>query len=96
MTGAVGLWWATVSSVLPGMVDPPTVPMVVLFALLGLGVHVLTALPGLVADDDGARSLPLRPALRTGAPRLLVIAGVSTALVMVLLALAGLAFGLRS
>ena len=45
--------------------------MTVLAALLGVGVHVLRALPGLVADnEDGWRHLPLRLALRTGAPRL--------------------------
>ena len=37
---------------------PPTVAMTVLAALLGLGVHVLRALPGLVPDNvDGLRSL---------------------------------------
>jgi 4-hydroxybenzoate polyprenyltransferase len=55
--------------------DPPTVAMTVLAALLGLGVHVLTSLRGLVDDNrDGRRHLPLRLALRLGAPRLLVLA----------------------
>ena len=45
----------------------------------GLGVHLLRALPGLVPDNkDGLRSLPLRIALRTGAPRLLVLSSVFT------------------
>lgn len=55
--------------------SPPQWSVVVLAALLGVGVHVLCALPGLVADhEDGIRHLPLRIALRTGATRLLVLA----------------------
>ncbi len=47
--------------------------MVALAAALGLGVHVLLALPGLVHDhEEGERSLPLLLALRTGHPRLLL------------------------
>ncbi|MBD8868370.1 UbiA family prenyltransferase [Nocardioides donggukensis] len=58
-----------------GSGGPPTIAMTALAALLGIGVHVTRALPGLVDDDrDGIRSFPLRVALRTGAPRLLVIA----------------------
>ena len=78
-----------------GTTTPPTVPMTVLAGLLGLGVHVLRALPGLVAEHhDGSRSLPLRLALRTGTPRLLVIAGTWTALVVLALLAAGRAVGL--
>ena len=74
---------------------PPTVVMTVLAALLGLGVHFLRTLPGLVADNlDGLRSLPLRVALRTGAPRLLVLSGVYTGAVVVALLIAGQAIGL--
>ena len=52
---------------------PPEIAMTVLAALLGIGVHVLRALPGLVADHaDGYRSLPLRIALKTGATKLLI------------------------
>ena len=48
--------------------------MTVLAALLGVGMHFLTALPDLVEDNEtGVRHLPLRIALRTGAPRLLWI-----------------------
>jgi 4-hydroxybenzoate polyprenyltransferase len=51
---------------------PPTVAITVMAALLGIGVHFGLALPGLVADkQDGARHLPLRVAVRTGAARLL-------------------------
>ena len=53
---------------------PPTLAMTVLAALLGVGVHFLTALPDLVEDNEtGVRHLPLRIALRIGAPRLLWI-----------------------
>jgi 4-hydroxybenzoate polyprenyltransferase len=73
---------------------PPTVTVTVLAALLGLGVHVLRARPGLVPDDsDGLRSLPLRLALRTGAPRLLVIASVFTGVVGAALAITGRGLG---
>jgi 4-hydroxybenzoate polyprenyltransferase len=78
-----------------GQDTPPTVAMTVLAALLGLGVHVLRALPGLVQDhQDDSRSLPLRIALRTGTPRLLVVASVYTAVVVVALLVAGRAVGL--
>jgi hypothetical protein len=76
---------------------PPTWPMVALAALLGVAVHVLTSLPGLVADhEDGVRHLPLRLALRTGAPRLLVVAGVVTGLVIAALVVVGATLGLRA
>ncbi len=66
--------------------DPPEVAMVALAAALGVGVHVLCALPGLVPDhEDGVRHLPLRVALRIGATRLLVLA-----LAWTVLAVAGL------
>jgi 4-hydroxybenzoate polyprenyltransferase len=69
--------------------------MVVLAALLGIGVHVLTSLPGLVADHEhGRRHLPLRLALRTGAPRLLVVAVAWTVVVLAGLLLVGHTVGL--
>jgi 4-hydroxybenzoate polyprenyltransferase len=75
--------------------DPPEISVTVLAALLGIGVHVLRALPGLVDDnEDGYRHLPLRIALRIGATRLLVIASVYTTAVVVALLLAGNAVGL--
>ena len=68
---------------------PPTVAMTVAAAFLGVGVHVLTSLRGLVDDNRaGRRHLPLRLALRVGAPRLLVIAALYCAVVVgVILAL---------
>ena len=74
---------------------PPEIAVTVLAALLGVGVHVLRALPGLVADnEDGLRHLPLRLALRLGATKVLVLASVWTALVLVALLLVGNAVGL--
>lgn len=68
--------------------DPPELAVVVLAALLGVGVHVLRALPGLVVDHrTGLRHLPLRLALRTGAPRLLLLASAWTGAVSLALLL---------
>lgn len=78
-----------------GADTPPTPVMVGLAAALGLGVHVLVALPGLVHDHEaGERSLPMLLALRTGTPRLLLVAGVSTAGVVAAILIAGRAVGL--
>lgn len=78
-----------------GETGAPTVAMTVLAALLGLGVHVLRALPGLVDDHaEGERSLPLRLALRWGTPRLLLAAGLFTALVVAGMLIVGRTLGL--
>ena len=62
---------------------PPTIEMTVAAGLLGIGVHILTSLRGLVDDNRaGRRHLPLRLALRVGAPRLLVLTGLYCALVI--------------
>lgn len=75
----------------------PTVVMVVLAALLGVGVHVLRAVWGLVADnEDGWTYLPLRLGLRLGAARLLLLVGLYLALVVVGMVVAGTAVGLRA
>jgi 4-hydroxybenzoate polyprenyltransferase len=75
--------------------NPPEISITALAALLGVCVHFLRALPGLVADNrDGYRHLPLRVALRTGAPRLLWITIVLTALVVAGLLVAGSRVGL--
>jgi hypothetical protein len=69
--------------------------MVALAAALGLGVHVLLALPGLVHDhEEGEKSLPLVLALRTGTPRLLLVASVFTGLVVAGILIAGRTAGL--
>lgn len=75
---------------------PPEVLVVVLFALLGVGVHVLRALWGLVPDNkDGWTYLPLRLGLRLGAARLLTVTSVYLGLVLVGLAFAGTYLGLQ-
>lgn len=74
---------------------PPTVAMTVVAALLGVGVHVLTSLRGLVDDNRaGRRHLPLRLALRVGAPRLLVLASLYCVLVVAGLVVVGGTVGL--
>jgi 4-hydroxybenzoate polyprenyltransferase len=61
----------------------PFTSFVLLCALLGFLVHFLTALPDLVFDNVAkVRHLPLRVALRTGAPRLRLLTLVATALVL--------------
>ena len=78
-----------------GSPTPPTPLMVALAAALGLGVHVLLALPGLVHDhEEGEKSFPMLVALRTGTPRLLLLAGVWTALVGAAILIAGRTVGL--
>lgn len=74
---------------------PPTVAMTAAAALLGVGVHVLTSLRGLVDDNrSGRRHLPLHLALRMGAPRLLVLAGVYCAVMVAVIAVVGGTVGL--
>ena len=78
-----------------GADTPPTVTMTALAVALGLGVHVLTALPGLVHDhEESERSFPLVLALRTGTPRLLVAAGVFTGVITLAILIAGRTSGL--
>lgn len=73
----------------------PTIAMVVCGALIGIGLHVLAALPGLVDENtDGWRTLPLVLALRTGAPRLLAITVIYLVIVLVATVLVGANFGL--
>jgi len=75
--------------------NPPEISITVLAALLGVCVHFLKALPGLVADNrDGYRHLPLRVALRTGAPRLLWITIVLTVVDVAALLYVGSVVGL--
>lgn len=75
--------------------DPPEISVTVLAALLGVCVHVLRALPGLVQDNsNGFRHVPLRLALKIGAPRLMYLAIVATALVVAGLVVTGAQVGL--
>lgn len=73
----------------------PFTSFVVLSAVLGFFVHVLTSLPDLVVDNRSrVRHLPLRIALRTGAPRLMVLTIVGTAIVLAALVYKALTIGI--
>lgn len=75
---------------------PPTIAITLMAALLGIGVHFLLALPGLVQDNkDGRRHLPLRFALRLGASKLLVLTLAYLAVVGVGLVTVAAGVGLR-
>ena len=79
-----------------GRDTPPEIAITALAAALGVCVHVLVSLPGLVLDNEnGMRHLPLRVALRVGAARLLWGTIVVTALVLVGLIATGAQVGLR-
>lgn len=74
---------------------PPEPLMTLLAALLGVGVHFLRSIWGLVADnEDGWTYLPLRLGLRLGATRLLVLTTTYLVLVVAGLAVAGTLVGL--
>lgn len=74
---------------------PPEIAITALTALLGVWVHFIVSLPGLVLDNrDGWRTLPLRVALRTGAARLLWLSLLLTVLTLAGLAVAGTEVGL--
>ena len=74
---------------------PPTVAMTLVVAVLGVGVHVLTSLKGLVDDNEvGRRHLPLRLALRVGAPRLLAVTIAFCLLVVAAIGVVGSTVGL--
>ncbi|GAA5142711.1 hypothetical protein GCM10023340_06640 [Nocardioides marinquilinus] len=76
--------------------DPPQVAVVVAAALLGVGVHVVRAIWGLVADqEDGWGYLPLMLGRRLGASRLLILAGTYCAAVLAVLVILGQTVGLR-
>jgi 4-hydroxybenzoate polyprenyltransferase len=75
---------------------PPTWAMTILAAMLGVGIHFLNALPDLVEDKEtGVRHLPLRIALRIGAPKLLLISSVYTGVVALAMLVTALTIGLR-
>jgi hypothetical protein len=106
-TGALSwLPWAVSFALLPaylayggwggnGPDTPPEIAITALTALLGVCVHFIVSLPGLVLDNrDGWRTLPLRVALRTGAARLLWLSLLLTALTLAGLAVAGTEVGL--
>lgn len=74
----------------------PQPALVGLAALLGIGVHVLVSLWGLVADNaDGWTYLPLKLGLRMGATRLLVLTAIYLAVVTAGLLVVAAEVGLR-
>jgi 4-hydroxybenzoate polyprenyltransferase len=73
----------------------PEVAMTVLAGLLGLGVHVLRSIWGLVADnEDGWTYLPLKLGLRLGATKLLALATAYLVLIVGLMGVVGSSVGL--
>lgn len=79
-----------------GQDTPPEISVTALSAALGICVHVLVSIPGLVLDNEnGMRHLPLRIAIRIGAARLLWATVALTALVLAGLFVAGTQVGLR-
>ncbi|WP_148611618.1 UbiA family prenyltransferase [Nocardioides rubriscoriae] len=87
---ALGGWGGTAVG------EPPEVAMVVLFGLLGIGVHFLRSVWGLVADDaDGWTYLPLVLGRRLGAARLLAVSAAYTGAVLVAIVVVGTTLGLR-
>jgi 4-hydroxybenzoate polyprenyltransferase len=76
--------------------DPPTYAVTGAAAAVGFCLHFVSTLGDLVDDNkSGARNLPLRIALRIGAPRLLVLTILLTAAAVAGLAVATLTIGLR-
>lgn len=75
--------------------DPPETAITVLAALLGIGVHFMRAVWGLVADhEDGWTYLPLKLGLKLGATRLLALSTLYTIVIVGLLAYFGAKVGL--
>lgn len=75
--------------------EPPEVAITVLAGLLGIGIHFMRAVWGLVADhEDGWTYLPLKLGLKLGATQLLALSTFYTVVIVVLLAVAGYRVGL--
>jgi 4-hydroxybenzoate polyprenyltransferase len=75
----------------------PLPSFVMICAVLGFFVHFVTSLPDLVEDNKaGTRHLPLRVALRTGAPRLMALSLVATVVVVAVLIYKALTVGIAS
>ncbi|KRA38511.1 MULTISPECIES: hypothetical protein [unclassified Nocardioides] len=106
-TGFFSWWsWAASFALLPAYLSyggwggqavgsAPETSIVVLAALLGIGIHFLRAVWGLVADhEDGWTYLPLKLGLKLGATRLLALATLYTVVITVLLVVMGAKVGL--
>jgi 4-hydroxybenzoate polyprenyltransferase len=101
------LGWALTFALLPAFLayggwgggvhgDAPTYAVTGAAAAVGFCLHFVTTLGDLVEDHkSGARNLPLRLALRMGAPRLLVLTILLTAAAVAGLVMATLTVGLR-
>lgn len=98
--------WAVSYAMLPAYVsyggwggqavgDPPETAITILAGLLGIGVHFMRAVWGLVADhEDGWTYLPLKLGLKLGATRLLALSTLYTVGIAVALAYVGYDQGL--
>lgn len=106
-TGVLSFWsWALSYAMLPAYLSyggwggqalgtAPQTSIVVLAALLGIGVHFLRSVWGLVADhEDGWTYLPLKLGLKLGATRLLALSTLYTVVIAVLLVVFGVKDGL--
>ncbi|GAA1529500.1 UbiA family prenyltransferase [Nocardioides humi] len=106
-TGFWSWWsWAASYALLPAYLSwggwggkavgsAPETSIVVLAALLGVGIHFMRAVWGLVADhEDGWTYLPLKLGLKLGATRLLALSTLYTVVIVVLLVVAGARVGL--
>jgi 4-hydroxybenzoate polyprenyltransferase len=106
-TGFSFLGWTLTAAMLPAFLsyggwaggmhgDAPTWAVTGAAAAVGFCAHLVTSLGDLVADNkSGARNLPLRLALRLGAPRLLLLTIALTAASVTGRVIAGLSVGLR-
>ena len=99
--------WAIAYALLPAYVafggwggsaegQPPQVLMTLLAAALGVGVHTLRALFGLVADhEDGWTYWPLRLSLRLGATKMLLLTMTYLAVLVVAILITAATVGLQ-
>ncbi|GAA3646497.1 hypothetical protein GCM10022237_02460 [Nocardioides ginsengisoli] len=106
-TGFFSWWsWAASFALLPAYLSyggwggqaqgsPPEPAIVALAAALGIGIHFMRAVWGLVADhEDGWTYLPLKLGMKIGATRLLALSTVYVAAVVIALVVVGTQVGL--
>lgn len=106
-TGFFSWWsWAVSFALIPAYLsyggwggqalgNPPEPAIVGLAAALGIGVHFMRAVWGLVADhEDGWTYLPLKLGLKLGATRLLALSTLYTTAVVIALVVVGAKVGL--
>lgn len=75
--------------------DPPTIAVTLAVAAFGFCLHFVTSLPDLVIDNKaGLKHLPLRIALKIGAPKLMIITGVATVLAAAAILISALSAGI--